>query len=54
MDVHNKGYLDSDTLLAVFKRQNIYCDDKSLKCLMKMFRKRIDERISYSEFAKFL
>lgn len=41
LDVHNKGYLDSDTLLSVFKRHNIYCDDKSLKCLMKLFRKRI-------------
>jgi hypothetical protein len=53
MDVYNKGYLDSDTLLTVFKQKNIYCDDKSLKCLMKMFRKRIDERISFGEFAKF-
>lgn len=41
LDVHNKGYLDSDTLLTVFKEQNIFCDDKSLKCLMKLFRKRI-------------
>lgn len=41
LDVHNKGFLDSDTLLTVFKEQNIYCDDKSLKCLMKLFRKRI-------------
>ena len=37
MDVHNKGYLDSDTLLTAFKQNKIYCDDKSLKCLMKMF-----------------
>ena len=54
LDVHNKGYLDSDSLLTVFKQNNIYCDDKSLKCLMKMFRKRIDERITFSDFAKFI
>ena len=54
MDVHNKEYLDSETLLTVFRQNNIYCDDKSLKCLMKMFRKRINERISFGEFAKFI
>ncbi len=47
MDVQNKGYLDSDTLLTAFKQNKIYYDDKSLKYLMKMFRKRIDERIFF-------
>lgn len=54
LDVHNKGYLDSDTLLTVFKHHNIYCDDKSLKCFMKLFRKRIEEKITYNEFSKFI
>ncbi len=54
LDVHNKGYLDSDSLLAVFKQNNIYCDDKSLKCVMKLFRKRVDERITFNEFSKFI
>lgn len=47
LDILNKGYLDSDTLLSVFKQNNIYCDDKTLKCFMKLFRKRIDERITF-------
>lgn len=54
LDVHNKGYLDSDSLLALFKQNNIYCDDKSLKCVMKLFRKRVDERITFNEFNKFI
>lgn len=54
LDALNKGYLDSDSLLRVLKQNNIYCDDKTLKCLMKLFRKRVDERITFSEFAKFI
>lgn len=54
LDVYNKGYLDSDSLLTVFKTNQIYCDDKGLKCLMKMFRKRVDERISFNEFVAFV
>lgn len=54
LDIYNKGYIDSETLLSVFKQNNIYCDDKSLKCLMKLLRKRIDEKITYSELAKFI
>lgn len=54
MDVLNKGYLDSETLLAAFKHNNIYCDEKILKCLMRMFKKRINEKISSADFAKFI
>lgn len=54
LDVHNKGYLDSDSLLTVFKKYDIYCDDKSLKCLMKLLRKRIEEKITFKEFSKFI
>lgn len=52
LDVYHKGYLDSDSLLTVFKSNHVYCDDKGLKCLMKMFRKRVDEKISFNEFAR--
>jgi hypothetical protein len=54
MDVLNKGYLDSETLLAAFKQNNIHCDEKILKCLMRMFKKRINEKISPADFAKFI
>lgn len=54
MDVLNKGYLDSETLLAAFKHNNIYCDEKILKCLMRIFKKRINEKISSADFAKFI
>lgn len=54
LDIFNKGFLDSDTLLTVLKKHNIYCDDKSLKCLMKLFRKRIEEKITFNEFSKFI
>jgi hypothetical protein len=42
LDVNAKGYLDAESFDKIFKANNIKCDDKNMKCLMKIFRKKID------------
>jgi hypothetical protein len=42
LDLDMKGYLDAYSLEKTLKENNIFCDDKNMKCLMKIFRKKID------------
>jgi Ca2+-binding EF-hand superfamily protein len=46
IDLQDKGYISARCLQDVLNENNISCDDKDLKCLMKLFRKKVDERIS--------
>ena len=50
VDLEDKGYISAPCFQKVLTENNIFVDDKDLKCLMKLFRKKVDERITISEF----
>ena len=54
VDLEEKGYISSKCFQSVLTENNIFCDDTDLKCLMKLFRKKVDERISVNEFVSFI
>ena len=54
IDLQEKGYISARCFQEVLTENNIFCDEKDLKCLMKLFRKKVDERISLQEFIDFL
>lgn len=54
IDLESKGYISSRCFQNVLTENNIFCDETDLKCLMKLFRKKVDERISPQEFAAFV
>lgn len=54
IDLQEKGYISARCFQEVLNENNISCDDKDLKCLMKLFRKKVDERINFQEFTAFL
>lgn len=54
LDVNNKGYLESESFAKVFRQNQIACDDRQMKCLFKMFRRRVDDKIMYMDFARLL
>jgi Ca2+-binding EF-hand superfamily protein len=54
IDLQDKGYISARCFQDVLTENNIFCDDKDLKCLMKLFKKKVDERICMQEFSQFL
>lgn len=54
IDLEEKGYISSQCFKNALTENNIFCDDTDLKCLMKLFRKKVDERITVHEFVGFL
>lgn len=54
LDVSNKGYLDSESFAKVFRQNQIACDDRQMKCLFKMFKRRVDDKIMYLDFVRLL
>ena len=54
LDLEEKGYISARCLQTALTENNVFCDDTDLKCLMKLFRKKVDERISVHEFVAFL
>jgi Ca2+-binding EF-hand superfamily protein len=54
IDIQEKGYISARCFQDVLNENNIFCDEKDLKCLMKLFRKKVDERISLQEFIDFI
>lgn len=54
LDVNNRGYLDSESFAKVFRQNQIAYDDRQMKCLFKMFRRRVDDKIMYMDFARLL
>lgn len=46
IDLGDKGYISADCMKTVLEENNIFCEARDLKCLMKFFRKKVDERIS--------
>lgn len=54
VDLEGKGYISSRCFQNVLTENNVFCDETDLKCLMKLFRKKVDERISQKEFATFI
>jgi Ca2+-binding EF-hand superfamily protein len=54
IDLQEKGYISARCFQDVLTENNIFCDEKDLKCLMKLFRKKVYERISLQEFIDFL
>ena len=42
VDLEEKGYISASCLQRVLSENNIFCDDRDLKCLMKLFRKKVD------------
>ena len=54
MDLGDKGYISADCIRTMLEENNIFCEGRDLKCLMKFFRKKVDERISPQEFVSFI
>ncbi len=54
IDLEGKGYISSRCFQNVLTENNVFCDETDLKCLMKLFRKKVDERISQQEFVSFV
>jgi hypothetical protein len=46
VDLEGKGYVSASCFQGVLTENNVFCDETDLKCLMKLFRKKVDERIS--------
>jgi Ca2+-binding EF-hand superfamily protein len=46
VDLEDKGYISAKCFQTVLSENNIFCDESDLKCLMKLFRKKVDERIT--------
>lgn len=46
IDLESQGFITSQNLRELLEESNIHCEAKDIKCLMKLFRKKIDERIS--------
>ncbi len=54
IDLEDKGYITADCMNHVLKEKNVFCDPKDLKCLMRVFRKKVDEPITIYEFQEFM
>ena len=54
VDLENKGFLDAEGIRVLLQEHNVYCEAKDMKCLMKLFRKKVDERIKPKEFIEFI
>lgn len=42
IDLEGKGYISSKCFQTVLTENNVFCDETDLKCLMKLFRKKVD------------
>lgn len=54
VDLESKGYISSRCLQNILNENSIFCDETDVKCLMKLFRKKVDERILANEFMAFI
>jgi Ca2+-binding EF-hand superfamily protein len=54
LQLQNCGYVTSEDLRQLLQDNGINCEPKDLKCLMKLFNKRVNERISLPEFTNFV
>lgn len=54
VDLQEKGYIDAEDIRVLLQEHNVFCEAKNMKCLMKLFRKKIDERIKAKEFTSFV
>ena len=54
MDIKNKGYIDANDVRELLEEKGVACDEKNLKCVMKIFGKRVDDKIVQKEFEKFV
>jgi Ca2+-binding EF-hand superfamily protein len=50
VDVKNKGYIDAEDIQDLLEEKRIECDQRILKGIMKIFRKRLNDKISYQDF----
>lgn len=50
VDVKNKGYIDTEDIQDLLEEKRIECDQRILKGIMKIFRKRLNDKISYQDF----
>jgi Ca2+-binding EF-hand superfamily protein len=50
VDVKNKGYIDAEDIQDLLEEKRIECDQRILKGIMKIFRKRLSDKISYQDF----
>lgn len=50
VDVKNKGYIDAEDIQDLLEEKRIECDQRILKRIMKIFRKRLSDKISYQDF----
>ena len=42
VDLEEKSYVSAKCFQTLLTEHNIFCDDSDLKCLMKLFRKKVD------------
>lgn len=50
VDVKNKGYIDAEDIQDLLEEKRVECDQRILKGIMKIFRKRLNDKISYQDF----
>lgn len=50
VDVKNKGYIEAEDIQDLLEEKRIECDQRILKGVMKIFKKRLTEKIQYQEF----
>ena len=54
VDLENKGFIEAECIKVLLQEHNVFCESKDMKCLMKLFRKKVDERIRPKEFLNFI
>lgn len=42
VDLEEKSYVSAKCFQTLLTEHNIFCDDSDLKCLMKLFKKKVD------------
>lgn len=50
VDVKGKGFIEAEDFQDLLDEKRIECNQRILKGLMKIFRKRLNDKISYQEF----
>lgn len=50
VDVKNKGYIEAEDIQDLLEEKRIECDQRILKGVMKIFKKRLTDKIQYQEF----
>ena len=54
VDLDDKGFIEAECVRVVLEEHNVNCDSKGMKCLMKLFSKKVDDRIKPKEFIFFI